>query len=220
MELDPIKIDNKIIERVYEAKNLGVTFDEELSWIRHVNLQIAKAYGKLKHAYRFKNFLNQAAKMNLSETYILSQLNYGDVILQNMSEQLKYKLQKLQNNCVRFVHGLRKYDHISSFIKGKAILNLQNRRLLHGLTLMHKIRKGHAPKYLCDRIKSHSQVHRHFTRNRSNIDPPFAKSKARSMSFFIFMCKKYNDLTKGTNLTNVSSCTFKRHCKKILLAQQ
>ena len=46
---------------MYEAKNLGITFDEELSWIRHVNLQVAKAYGKLKHAYRFKNFLNQAA---------------------------------------------------------------------------------------------------------------------------------------------------------------
>ena len=220
IQLDPIKIDNNIIERVYEAKNLGITFDEELSWIRHVNLQVAKAYGKLKHAYRFKNFLNQAAKMNLTETYILSQLNYGDVILQNLSEQLSYKLQKLQNNCVRFVHGLRKYDHISAFIKGKNILNLQNRRLLHCLTLMHKIRNGHAPKYLCDRIKSHSQTHGHFTRNRLNIDPPFARSKARSRSFFIFICKKYNDLISGFQNRTMSNFTFKLHLKKILLNLQ
>ena len=112
--LDPIKIGNNIIER-----NLGVTFDEELSWIKHVNLSVAKAYGKLRHAYRFKNFLNEEAKFNLTETYVLSQLNYGDIILQNLTNQLQNKIQKLQNNCVRFTFGLRKYDHISGFIKKK-----------------------------------------------------------------------------------------------------
>ena len=89
--LDPIKIDNKIIEREYEAKNLGITFDEELTWTRHVNLSIAKAYGKLKHGYRFRNFLNESSKFKLSETYILSQLNYGDVILQNLTVALQKK---------------------------------------------------------------------------------------------------------------------------------
>ena len=116
--------------------------DEELSWIRQVNLQIAKGYGKLKHAYRFKNFLNEKSKIALIETYILSQLNYGDIILQNLSEQLQYKLQKLQNSCVRFAYSLRKYDHISGFIKSKNMLNLKNRRLLHGMTLMFLIKNS------------------------------------------------------------------------------
>ena len=94
IQLDPIKIDSNIIEREYEAKNLGVTFDEELTWTRHVNLSVAKAYGKLKHAYRFKNFLNESSKQRLTEAYILSQFNYGDIILQNLTEQLQYKIQK------------------------------------------------------------------------------------------------------------------------------
>ena len=51
VQLEPIKIDSKIIEREYEAKNLGVTFDEELTWIRHVNLSVAKAYGKGQRYY-------------------------------------------------------------------------------------------------------------------------------------------------------------------------
>ena len=178
---------------MYEAKNLGITFDEELSWVRHVNLQLAKGYGKLKHARRFKNFLSISSKAILTETYILSQLNYGDVILQNLSEHLKYKIQKLQNNCVRFVYGLRKYDHISGFIKDKNILNMQNRRLLHALTLMHRINKGYAPNYLCNRIARHSETHEYFTRNRLNIVPAFARSKTRSMSYFIFTSKKYNE---------------------------
>ena len=51
VQLEPIKIDSNIIEREYEAKNLGVTFDEELTWTRHVNLSVAKAYGKLKQVF-------------------------------------------------------------------------------------------------------------------------------------------------------------------------
>ena len=217
--LDPIKIDNKIIEREYEAKNLGVTFDEELTWTRHVNLSIAKAYGKLKHGYRFKNFLNESSKFKLSETYILSQLNYGDVILQNLTVALQKKLQKLQNSCVRFTFGLRKFDHISGFIKEKKLLNMSNRRMLHSLTLMFKIRNKKAPSYLSNRITSH-EAHGHFTRNRFNINPQFARSKIRSMSYFIYISKKYNELTAHINVQNISISTFKLKCSNYLLDSQ
>ena len=47
IQLNDIKIENKTIEREYEVKNLGIIFDEELNWTRHVNLCTATAYGKL-----------------------------------------------------------------------------------------------------------------------------------------------------------------------------
>ena len=218
--LDPIKIDNNIIEREYEAKNLGVTIDEELTWVRHVNLLIAKAYGKLKHGFRFKNFLNESSKLKLTETYILSQFNYGDIVLQNLSEQLQNKIQKTQNRCVRFTFGLRKYDHISAFIKDKKMLNMKNRRLLHSLILMFKIKNYRAPMYLCNRIRRHNETHAHFTRNRLNIDPPFAKTKMRSMSYFIFISKKFNELDKNIDTNNISVNTFKKRCENYLLHHQ
>ena len=220
IQLDPIKIENNIIEREYEAKNLGITIDEELTWTRHVNLSVAKGYGKLKHAFRFKNFLNESSKFNLIETYILSQLNYGDIILQNLTELLQNKIQKLQNSCIRFTFGLRKYDHISSFTKKKNILNMKNRRLLHSLTLMFKIKNNKAPMYLCNRIRRHSEIHYHFTRNRLDIAPPFARSKIRSMSYFIFISKKYNELIKKIDVDNISLHTFKIRCTKYLLSHQ
>ena len=220
IQLDPIKIDNNVIEREYEARNLGVTVDEELTWIRHVNLSIAKGYGKLKQAFRFKNFLNESSKFKLTETYILSQFNYGDIILQNLTEQLQNKIQKIQNSCIRFTFGLRKYDHISAFIKNKSILNMKSRRLLHSLTLMFKIQNNKAPVYLRKRIKRHNDTHNHFTRNRLNIDPPFARTKLRSMSYFVFISKKYNELAKKIDINNISLNTFKIRCKKYLLSHQ
>ena len=220
IHLDPVRIDGKLIEREYEAKNLGITFDEELSWIRHVNLLIAKSYGKLKQGFRFKNFLNEGSKFKMTETYILSQFNYGDIILQNLSEQSQKKIQKVQNRCVRFIFGLRKYDHISAFIKDKKILNMKSRRLLHSLTLMFRIKNQKAPMYLCNRLKSHNATHNYCTRNRFNIDPPFARSKLRSMSFFIYISTQFNELTKYVDIRNVSVSTFKLRCKSYLLNKQ
>ena len=172
------------------------------------------------NAYRFKNFLNEKAKLNLTETYILSQLNYGDIILQNLTEQLQYKVQKLQNRCVHFTFGLRKYDHISGFIKNKNILNMKNKRLLHSLTLMFKIKNNLAPGYLCNRINTHNVIHNHFTRNRNNIDPPFARSKMRNMSYFIYISKQFNILGKDVNINNISVHTFKLRTRKYLLNKQ
>ena len=220
IQLNDITIENKAIEREYEVKNLGIIFDEALNWTRHVNLCTATAYGKLKHVYRFKNFLSEKTKLKIIETYVLSQFNYGDLILQNLSDQLSKKIQRIQNQCVRFTFGLRKYDHVSALIKNKNILNMQNRRLFHSLTLMFRIKNHKAPSYLCNRISSHAETHNHFTRNRLNINPPFARSKSRSMSYFIHISKKFNLVSKKIMANDISLHTFKTKCRKYLLDAQ
>ena len=217
IQLKQIKIDNEIIEREHEVKNLGVVFDETMSWARHVNLSVAKAYGKLKNAWRFNKFLSEKSKFSICETYILSNFNYCDTILQNMTKLLQDKIQKVQNRCIRFIYGLRKYDHISHFRKSSKILSMQNRRQLHSLTMMFRIKNGLAPSYLCERITRHSDVHNHNTRNRNNIIAPFARSNMRAMSFFIYISKSFNELSNEIKITGVTLNTFKKNCKKHLL---
>ena len=217
INLKDVKINNEVIERKYDVKNLGVTFDESLTWSKHVNLSVAKAYGKLNHAYRFKKFLSESAKWRLCEMYILSQLNYGDVILQNMSKNVSEKFQRVQNSCIRFSYGLRKYDHVSLLRKKMGQLTMSNKRMLHGLTLMFKILHDKAPKYLCDRLSFHRDIHDYNTRNKHAIRPKMAKSKMRSMSFFIFFSNKLNETREYFDLAGMSLYTFKKKCKQYLL---
>ena len=47
LALDNIVINIKIIKRVNHVRNLGLTFDEVLSWRRHVNLVIGRAISKI-----------------------------------------------------------------------------------------------------------------------------------------------------------------------------
>ena len=187
-------------------------FDEHLSWVKQINLIVAKAYGKLRHAYRFKHFLSSQAKWRLSETYILSQFNYGDIVLQGLSNQLINKIQKVQNSCIRYSFGLRKYDHVSNTRKINKILRMQDRRLLHSLTLMFKITKNIAPIYLCNRVTYHSALHNYNTRHKHEIVTPFARSRARTFSFFINIAKIFNELSRAVKITDTSISTFRSKC--------
>ena len=129
------------------------------------------------------------------------------------------RIQRLQNSCICFVYGLRKYDHISDFIKGKNILNMRSRCMTHNLTLMFKIKKKIAPGYLCDRVLTH-ELHKHQTRHKHTINPPYAKSTIRSMSFFINISKKFNLLSAFIDCQNISVSTFKKRCSKYFLQHQ
>ena len=216
IELDPIKLGTEIIEREHAVKNLGIIFDETMSWSKHVNHITAKAYGKLRQAFRFKHFLTSEVKWNLCQTYILSQFNYGDIILQGLSNELLHKLQKAQNSCIRYSFGLRKYDRISNFRKSKKILSIQNIRLLHCLVLMFKIVKNIAPAYLSDRITFHRQLHNYNTRRKNDIVTPFARSRTKMLSFFIDTAASFNDISHNINTLDISIACFRNKCKKHL----
>ena len=51
-------LNSDILERKEIVKNLGVTFDENMFWTNHINTAVSKAYGRLKQAYKFRNFLS------------------------------------------------------------------------------------------------------------------------------------------------------------------
>ena len=137
-----------------------------------------------------------------------------------MTNQLTHKLQKIQNSCIRFTFGLRKYDRITNFRISKNILSMQNRRLLHCLTLMFKIVKKIAPVYLCDKITYHNSLHNYNTRNKNDILTPFARTRYRTLSFFIEISKQFNIISQVLCISDLSLYAFKIKCKKYLTEKE
>ena len=215
-DLPPIVLNNDIIERKYHVKNLGVIFDECFSWTNHVNKIVSTAYFKLKQVSRFKNFLSHESKIAVCESYVLCHLNYCDSVYFNITEFLKYKIQKVQNTCLRFIFGLKKYDHISSCLKDLDTLNMEDRRLFHGLTLMRKIKNKIAPAYLVERITLHENIHNYNTRNRNHIAINKSNTSLRQKSFFPFFSKLYNEISRDPKYQNKSLTTFQKYVKQYL----
>ena len=216
--LAEIIMNDVAIERVYDARNLGITFDQYLNWNSHINGLISSAYYRLKLAYRYSKFLSQDSKLRVVESYILSLFNYGSPVLQNLTSEMCNKIQKVQNSCVRYITNTRKYDHITpSFIKLK-MLKMSDRRDIQSLTIVHNIVNCRAPGYLIDKVEFNYNFHGHNTRIRDSIRVPKARTNFGYNRFFRKYCDMYNSIKRTINFkNNISTPTFKFKLKKYFL---
>lgn len=221
LNLPPLYIAGSPLKRETELYNLGMLMDENLSWTKGMNKAISAAYGRLRVAYRAKNFLSRKSKVLVVEYYILSQLNYGNILIQNLTQVMLSKLQKLQNACTRFVFGLRKYDHISQHFKQLNVLNMENRRKMHSIVLMHKIMNKKAPRYLCSKICTRNTVHRHNTRGLNKLHIPNFKNTYGRDRFFRKVAQAYNEILDTDGFKqDMSINSLKRKLKAALIANQ
>ena len=216
--LPPVTINNKTIERETTVRNLGITFNETMSWDPEINKSISCGYGKLKQAYRLKNFLNNKSKKIIAQSYLLSQFNYSSIILQNLTKAQIHRIQLFQNTCVRFILNLRKFDHISGAFNSLGFLNMEKMRDIQSLILMHKILNKKAPIYLREKISFQGDHHLHRTRFRTNIRCSTFKTNFGRNRFFNKFGKKYNEISSSLNFPKtISVNSLKLKLKKFYL---
>ena len=221
LDIPPITIDNHVIKRESNLKNLGVIFDEHMCWVKHVNKSICRAYGALRSLYRFKHFLSEESKKSLCDSLVLSHFDYCDTILLNISNILSSKIQKVQNACVRFIYNFRKFDreHISPYLIKLNWLNMESRRNLHALTLMYKIDNNLAPNYLCELVNRNNHYHSYNTRAARDYRNTRCNLSLRQKTFFGSIPSMFNNLPltlKGSK----NIVEFKTNCKKRLFSIQ
>ncbi|CAG9137835.1 unnamed protein product [Plutella xylostella] len=82
--------------------------DDLVSAISHLN-------GDLNRILEWSNRFGIMTKLSLATSLLLPILDYADVCYLDVTEALLNKLERLQNTCIRFIFGLRKYDHVSSY---------------------------------------------------------------------------------------------------------
>lgn len=120
------------------------------------------------------------------------------------------RIQKIQNACLRFIYGIKKYEHISHKLFDAGWLTMQHRRILQSQCLFHQILLTKKPPYLYNKITFRTDVHNISTRFRGLISPPFHTTTLfeRSFSFQIYVMhnslpstyKTYNQYQFKTNL--------------------
>ena len=182
--VDDLKINNIIIPRCKEARNLGLIFDEHFSWNSHINNLTKNCFSILKPLYRFKNQFNQNVKKLLINSLIISKFDYCDIIYMHLSENLQNKLQKLQNTCIKFIFNLKKYDHINDCYNKLNWLKLNKRREYHLGCFIFKIIDNKSPNYLYTLFNETSIIHSHNTRKRFFIPSIKTNNGKKSFKYF------------------------------------
>lgn len=135
----PILFDGTVIPVTKQVKDLGLVLDSSLTWNDQVSEISRKVSGTLRYLYKFKNFLPVGTKKLLVQTLILPVIDYADACTTNISQEYLNKLDRLMNNGIRFIFGLRKYDHVSFYRRQLNWLSIRRRRSLRILSILFSI---------------------------------------------------------------------------------
>lgn len=189
-------VNNQKIKIVKTAKNLGITFNHTLTWSDHILSATGKTYSMIRTLRHTQYFTPINIRLLLAKTYLMPNLLYGCELFANTDSTSLGKLNGAYNAVVRYVYGLRKYDHISSFtgkLYGVSFINLLN---IRALILLHKIIYTHEPPYLFNRII--------FTRsNRSqNLIPVRRRSLMSDWHFYVHSIYLWNQLPSSIQYTS------------------
>lgn len=214
-----LKIDDQQLSFESHAKNLGIIFDEKFRYIEHVNNLLRKSYVCLKLLYANKSILNYKVRKKLCETMVMPIFYYCDIVYYPcLDKSTKNRLQKVQNTCCRFVHNLRKFDHISDKFKQLNWLNIHNTWLYHLLVFVQRLLITSTPDYLKNKLVPRREIHGRTIRDNNMLTMPQHSSAIFQRSFSYTAVHHYNML--NITIKSYSLVKFKKELKSYLFARQ
>lgn len=214
-----INIDGCTLPFVDEAKSLGLSLSNDFRYVTQISRYIKNAYMGLRMIYPHRSCLPTRLRTRLCEALVLSHFNYLVPVYHPAISALDAKrIQMVQNNCLRFIYNIRKYDSITYKLTEAGWLSMGNRRQLHTLLFYKKLINSEIPEYLFNKIRFNSLVRSRDTRGRYDIYPPYHRTSMFKRSFSYHIYKSYNELP--VDLRIADAARFRRRLYTGLLESQ
>jgi len=207
-----ILIGNEAIEKAKTAKNLGIIFNNRLTFEDHIRNAIGKTYGMLRCLWFSQSFTPKHIRVLLVKSYIVPFLLYNCELYVNMDCLTKHKLKVCFNNILRYVFGLKRFESTSYFATQLFNMNLDKLLDYRSLLFLHKIIYSGQPDYLCDHIHL-TQSHR-----TMQIRPILFQSLVSERHFFVNTIRLWNALPPY--MQNTSSVPLFKKQLALTLAQE
>lgn len=194
-------IDNQIIQRTDEIKDLGVIFDSKLNFTSHVEFITKKASANLAFVKRqcYKTFHKEVAKL-LYFALVRSNLEFASSVWLPSQSKQKNMIESVQKNFIKFIHPNNSANNPNNVYQMRPYsircdeLNIQlliRRRINASLIFLHDVISGRiSSKNLRNRIKIQTGI-------RTLRNPAFIKINSFRTdnvlnSSFITTCKIFN----------------------------
>lgn len=211
-----VTISGDCLERVTEARNLGLLFGASLHFENHVLQTARNCFYRLGVLYRMRDYLSVDLRIRLCDSLILSKLNYADTVFgECVLARTKKLIQRIQNACTRFCFPIPRRSHVTPYLNEKGFLNMSARRSLHFATLLFGIVTDRKPLYLYEKLNFSDRLVRAATR----LTCPRHSTAAFRGSFRYTATKCWNNLPppiRNSKTLNI----FKRNLRQHLLELQ
>ena len=197
-----------------EAKNLGVVFDQNLSWNQHISMISRRCFGMLTGLAHLRHHLPESVLSTLVSALVLSHVRYCITVYGNGTAKNLDRIQKILNFSARVISGRKKYEHISDVQRGLGWLSASDLANYHTLTLMHKVLRHGEPKELAEMFRKCADVRDRETRQDGMLRVPRCRTACGQRQFAYRAVKLYNALP--TAVTDRSAPSFRRELQRRL----
>ena len=130
------------------ARNLGVIFDQDLSFNSHIKQISRTAFFHLRNIAKIRSILSQSDAEKLVHAFVTSRLDYCNSLLSGCPSNSLKSLQLIQNAAARVLTGTSKRDHISPSLASLHWLPIKSRIEFKTLLLTYKALNGQTPSYI------------------------------------------------------------------------
>lgn len=153
LPLPPIYLDNTVIPYADSVRNLGFIMSENLSWSKQVGSICSKVYATLRRLRSVTQFLPLNMRRKMILALCIPHFIYCDVVFwTSLDSSCKHKLALCFNACTRYIHSLKKFDHISRFSKSILGCELSTYYSYRSSLFLKKVVLTQQPIYIFERL--------------------------------------------------------------------
>lgn len=187
-----LQMNNTPIRKVEIHKHLGLIMNQKATWHDHINSIIKKANKRLGIIKKLKYVCERNTLQKLYVSYVRGILEYGDVVWDNIPQNLSNQLESIQIDALRCITGITISASKTNLYKETGLLPLSRRRKLHRLLMLYKMLHGLAPPYLSNLLPV-NRDHPYQLRQHQ-ITPFRCRTEVFQRSFLPATIREWNDL--------------------------
>ena len=195
-QYDPLILDNKVLERVQTHSQLGMIFNEKMTWDDHIREKCNSALKRVTLLKRLGQRIPRTTKLSVYSSFIRPVLEYGSVIFDNCTTLMSDAIEKVQRQAALAITGAYTHTSHNNLLNELGLHILSTRGTVSKLTLLFKIIYNLTPAHM-KTILRETQPAQYETRNTGNLRLPKIKKNYFLKSFLPSAVKTWNTLGKG-----------------------
>ncbi len=190
-----IQLGSSTITPSASVRNLGVIFDNQLTFKEHIAKTARSCRFALHNIRKIRPFLTEHAAQLLVQALVISRLDYCNALLAGLPSNTIKPLQMIQNAAARLVFIVPKRAHVTPLFVSLHWLPVTARIQFKTLMLAYRTTTGSAPTYFHSllRIYIPSRSLRSASERRLVV-PSQRGSKSLSRTFSFTVPGRWNDL--------------------------
>ena len=211
----PVKLIDNDISPSDSVRNLGVIFDSDFSFHKHISNICKSCFYHIRDLRRIRRHLPLSTAKTISNSLITSRLDYCNSLINNIAKQDLSKLQRVQNCLARVVLRAPRFSPSLPLLKQLHWLPVNYRIKFKLSTLTYRALAIHQPPYLAS-LLHFSNVPRQLTSSTSQqLSIPRTKLNLGKRAFSVAAPIIWNELP-----TTLKSCeslaSFRKNLKTYL----